>query len=113
LTLRHALIKKAYRLGTNLIKAYAQAFQNASGHTLLLAKKTEKEMLRANVIMIETSCLVYRELDNPLRSGSKANVLTNAFFTSPNNVFYGAANFFQINTEVGKYLSSYTLALTN
>jgi hypothetical protein len=70
-------------------------------------------MFGADVIVIEASCFVYRELDNPLRSGGKANVLANAFFTSPNNVFYGAANFFQVHTEVGKYLGSYTITLTN
>ncbi len=70
-------------------------------------------MLGADVIVIKPPCLVYSELDNPLRSGGKPNLSGNSSFPSPNNIFHSAAHLIEFHPEVGKHLGGDALTLQN
>ena len=65
----------------------AQAFKNAGGNALSLSDEAKEKVLGANIVMIETPCLIHRQLNDFLGSGSQANITAAGAVATTNDKF--------------------------
>ena len=74
LRVRLALAEHVDDLGAHLLQADAEALQHAGGDALALAHQTQKQMLGADVVVVEAARLVHRQLDHLLGPWSQADL---------------------------------------
>ncbi len=63
-----------HHLRAHHFEVYAQTLQHASGNAFPFSDESEKQMLRADIGVIELSCLVISELNHLLRARREANI---------------------------------------
>ena len=68
------MVDHLHHLRAHLFEVHAQTLQHTGGDALSLADQSEQQMLRADVVVIESACLVNRELDDLLRARREANI---------------------------------------
>ena len=70
-------------------------------------------MLRADVVMVEATCLVDRELDDLLRARSQADFADDHRIATTDDELDRGANLGQLNAHIGKNSSRDAITLTN
>ena len=97
----------------DLLQVHAQAFQHAGGNALALAHEAQQQVLGADVVMIEATRLVDRQLDDLLRARGQTDLAHDHGLATANDEFDRRANFWQLNAHVAQDPSGDAITLTH
>src|SRR5436305_14120421 len=70
-------------------------------------------MLGANVVVVQPSRFIHRELDDFLGARRQSNITGNGAITTPDDELDGAANLIELDAEVAEHFRSNTFTLTD
>ena len=70
-------------------------------------------MLGADIVMVQATRLIHRQLDHLLGARGQANLAQDDAVAATDDEFDGAAHFVELDTEVAQYLRRHAVAFTH
>src|SRR3712207_1009424 len=98
--LRHTLAENPLRLRSHPLEVYTEAFEHTRRNAFTLSDEAKQQVLRANVVMIQTSSLVNGELDNLLCPWCQADLPHGGAVAPTNDELDGRPDLVQFDTQV-------------
>ena len=113
LRVRGRLVQDVDDLRADLVQADAERFEHAGGDALALAHEAEQQVFGADVVVVEPSRLVDRQLDDFLGARGQANIAGHRSITAADDELDGAAHLVQLDAEIAQHLGRDALALAD
>ena len=108
-----ALGQHANDLVADLVKVHTERLQNARGDPFTLADKAQEQVLCADVVMAKSTCLVDRQLDDPLGSRGQAHLADDRSITSTDDELDRGPNLRQLDIHILQHPSCHAFALAD
>ena len=98
---------------SNLLQVHTQALEYARSDTFALADEAEEQVLSPDVMVVESTCFIDRQLDDLLRARREANLTNDHRIATPDDELNGAANFRKLNAHVRQNAGGDSITLPN
>ena len=103
LRLRTGLADDLHDLSANLLEIDPERFQHTGRDTFALADKAEQQVLRSDVVVVQSASFVDGKFDNLLCARRQTYLAHDCAFTATNDELNGGADFWQLNAHVVEY----------
>ena len=113
LRIRGRLVQDVDDLGADLVQADAERLEHAGGDALALAHEPEQQVLGADVVVVEPSRLVDRQLDHLLGARGQSDIAGHRAITATDDELDGTAHLVQLDAEIAEHLGRDTLAFAD
>ena len=107
------LVQDVDDLRADLVQADPERLEDARGDTFALADQTQQQMLGADVVVIQATCFVNRQLDHLLGTRSQTNVARNRAVAATDDELDCAAHLVELDAEIAEDLGSNTFPLAD
>jgi hypothetical protein len=98
-------------LGSDPLEIDAKTLQDTSGNPFTLSDETEQKMFSADVMVVEPTRFINRELNNLFRPRGQSNFAEHGAVAAADDEFDSGSNLAQLHTQVGEHFGGNTIAL--
>ena len=107
------LVQHVDDLRADLLQVDAQRFEHARGDALALAHQAEQQVLGADVVVVQPTRFVDRQLDDLLGPRRQADLAGNRAVAAADDELDGAAHLVELDAQVAQHLGRDAFALAH